>query len=85
LRRLWLARVVFAGFSLTWVLVYRRLEGLGWQDALFWMIPAARDRWAAGAPCDQAVFAVCLCGVRAFQIGVAEQVAVAIFDRQGAS
>jgi hypothetical protein len=44
LRRLWLARVVFAGFSLTWVLVYRRLEGLGWQDALFWMIqPHAID------------------------------------------
>jgi len=44
LRRLWLPLVVFAGFSLMCVLVYRRLEGLGWQDALFWMIqPHAID------------------------------------------
>src|SRR5580693_3295035 len=44
LRRLWLPLVVFAGFSLMCVLVYRRLEGLNWQDALFWMIqPHAID------------------------------------------
>ena len=44
LRRLWLPLVVFAGFSLMCVLVYRRLEGLAWQDALFWMIqPHAID------------------------------------------
>jgi hypothetical protein len=38
LRRLWLPLVVFAAFSLMCVLVYRRLEGVSWQDALFWMI-----------------------------------------------
>ncbi len=44
LRRLWLPLVVFAGFSLMCVLVYRHLEGLTWQDALFWMIqPHAID------------------------------------------
>jgi len=44
LRRLWLPLIVFAGFSLMCVLVYRRLEGLNWQDALFWMIqPHAID------------------------------------------
>ncbi len=44
LRRLWLPLVVFAGFSLMCVLVYRHLEGLRWQDALFWMIqPHAID------------------------------------------
>jgi hypothetical protein len=35
---------MFAGFSLMCVLVYKRLQGLSWQDALFWIIqPHAVD------------------------------------------
>jgi len=38
LRRLWLPLLVFLGFSLMGVLVYQRLEGLRWQDTLFWIV-----------------------------------------------
>jgi hypothetical protein len=83
LRRLWLPLVVFAGFSLMCVLVYRRLEGLSWQDALFWMIqPHAIDpRHVHNATKLFSIFVYC--GVFGFQIWVAERVAVTIFNRQG--
>src|SRR5580692_4650076 len=83
LRRLWLPLVVFAGFSLVCVLVYRRLEGLNWQDALFWMIqPHAIDaRRVHNATKLFSIFVYA--GVFGFQIWVAERVAVTIFNRQG--
>jgi voltage-gated potassium channel len=83
LRRLWLPLVVFAGFSLMCVLVYRRLEGLSWQDALFWMIqPHAIDpKHVRNATKMFSLFVYM--GVFAFQIWVAERVAVTIFHRQG--
>src|SRR5271157_5598549 len=83
LRRLWLPLVVFAGFSLMCVLVYRRLEGLGWQDALFWMIqPHAID--AKHVHNATKLFSLFVyMGVFGFQIWVAERVAVTIFNRQG--
>ena len=37
LRRLWLPAALFAGFNVLCVVVYRRLEGLRWQDAFFWI------------------------------------------------
>src|ERR1700688_843451 len=82
-RRLWLPLVTFLGFSLMCVLVYRRLEGLSWQDALFWMIqPHAID--ARRGRNATKVFSVFVCaGVFALQIWVAERVAVTIFKRQG--
>lgn len=83
LRRLWLPLVVFVGFSLVCVLVYRRLEGLRWQDALFWMIhPHAIDyqRVRNGTKFFSLFVFV---GVFAFQIWVAERVLITIFNRQG--
>jgi voltage-gated potassium channel len=83
LRRLSLPLVVFAGFSLMCMLIYRRLEGLSWQDALFWMIqPHAIDvRRVHNATKLFSLFVYA--GVFAFQIWVAERVAVTIFNRQG--
>jgi len=82
-RRLWLPLVMFVGFSLLCVLVYHRLEGLTWQDALFWMIqPHAIDpRHVRNTTKLFSIFVYC--GVFAFQLWVAERVAVTIFKRQG--
>ena len=82
-RRLWLPLLTFVGFSLLCVLVYRRLEGLSWQDALFWMIqPHAIDpRRVRNATKLFSIFVYC--GVFAFQLWLAERVAVTIFKRQG--
>ena len=83
LRRLRLPLLMFAGFSLMCVLVYRRLEGLTWQDALFWMIHphAIEARQVHTATKLFAIFVYA--GVFGFQIWVAERVAVTIFKRQG--
>jgi len=83
LRRLWLPLVFFAGFSLMCVLVYRRLEGVSWQDALFWMIHphAIEARRVRNATKLFAIFVYV--GVFGFQLWVAERVAVTIFKRQG--
>jgi voltage-gated potassium channel len=82
-RRLWLPLVTFVVFSVLCVLVYRRMEGLTWQDALFWMIqPHAIDpKHVHNATKLFSIFVYC--GVFAFQIWVAERVAVTIFNRQG--
>jgi voltage-gated potassium channel len=83
LRRLWLPLVVFAGFSVMCVLVYRHLEGIRWQDALFWIFqPHAID--AKQVKNATKLFSIFVyAGVFAFQIWVAERVAVTIFNRQG--
>ena len=82
-RRLWLPLVMFAGFSVVCVTVYRHLEWLSWQDALFWMIqPHAIDPKRVHNSTKLFSFFV-YCGVFAFQIWVAERVAVTIFKRQG--
>jgi len=83
LRRLWLPLVVFVGFSVVCVLVYRRIEGLRWQDALFWMIhPHAIDYQKVRTGTKFFSFFVFV-GVFAFQIWVAERVLITIFNRQG--
>src|SRR5579863_8254607 len=83
LRRLWLPLLVFAAFSVICVLVYRHLEGLTWQDALFWMIHphAIEAKRAHNATKLFAIFVYA--GVFGFQIWVAERVAVTIFKRHG--
>jgi voltage-gated potassium channel len=83
LRRLWLPLVVFAGFSVMCVLVYRHLEWISWQDALFWMIqPHAIDpRHVHNSTKLFSLFVYA--AVFAFQLWVAERVAVTIFNRQG--
>jgi voltage-gated potassium channel len=83
LRRLLLPLAVFLGFSLMCVLVYRHLEGVRWQDALFWMIhPHAIE---VGKVRDATKFFAIFVylGVFAFQIWIAERVLVTIFNRQG--
>ena len=83
LRRLLLPLVVFIGFSLMCVLVYRGLEGLDWQDALFWMIqPHAIDPMRVHNVTK--LFSIFVyVGVFGFQIWVAERIVVTIFNRQG--
>ncbi len=83
LRRLLLPVAVFAIFSLICVLVYRHLEGLAWEDALFWMVhPHAID--AQKVRNATKLFALFVYfGVFAFQIWIAERVLVTIFNRQG--
>ena len=83
MRRLWFPLVVFAGFSVMCVLVYQRLEGLSWQDALFWMIHphAIEVKRVHNATKLFSIFVYA--GVFGFQIWVAERVAVTIFKRQG--
>ncbi|HVI10841.1 MAG TPA: NAD(P)-binding protein [Candidatus Binatia bacterium] len=83
LRRLWLPVVVFAGFSLMCVLVYRRLEGVGWLDALFWMIHPHAIEPQRVHNATKAFSMFVYLGVFAFQIWVAERVLVTIFNRQG--
>jgi voltage-gated potassium channel len=83
LRRLWLPVAVFAAFSTLCVLVYMRLEGLRWLDALFWVIhPHSIDyRFVHGATKAFSFFVYV--GVFTFQVWIAERVLVTIFNRQG--
>lgn len=83
LRRLALPLVLFAAFNVLSVLVYMRLEGLRWPDALFWIThPHAIE---PGAVRDATkLFALFVySAVFAFQIWIAERVLVTIFSRQG--
>jgi len=81
-RRLWLPVLVFAAFSTVCVLVYMRLEGLRWLDALFWMIhPHSLDYRSVHKATKVFSFFVYV-GVFAFQVWIAERVLVTIFNRQ---
>lgn len=83
LRRLWLPLIVLAGFGVMCVRTYMYLEGLRWQDALFWIFnPHAIDYQRVH---DSTKFFALLVyvGVFAFQIWIAERVLVTIFRRQG--
>src|SRR5258708_32166183 len=81
LRRLWLPLLVFAGFSLMCVLVYRHLEGLRWQDALFWMIQPHAIDYLKVRNATKFFSLFVFVGVFAFQICVAESVLITIFNR----
>jgi voltage-gated potassium channel len=83
LRRLWLPVAVFAAFTTLCVLVYMRLEGLRWLDALFWIIhPHSMDYRFVHTPTKVFSFFVYV-GVFTFQVWIAERVLVTIFNRQG--
>jgi voltage-gated potassium channel len=83
LRRLWLPVAVFAAFSSLCVLVYMKLEGLRWLDALFWIIhPYSMDYRLVHATTKAFSFFVYV-GVFTFQVWIAERVLVTIFNRQG--
>jgi voltage-gated potassium channel len=82
LRRLWLPVVVFGAFSAVCVLVYMRLEGLRWVDALFWIIhPQAIDYHSVHKATK--IFSLFVyAGVFALQVWIAERVLVTVFNRQ---
>ncbi|MGA8150272.1 MAG: NAD(P)-binding protein [Terriglobales bacterium] len=83
LRRLWLPVAVLAVFSALCVLVYMRLEGLRWLDALFWIIhPHSIDYRSVHRATKLFSFFVYV-GVFTFQVWIAERVLVTIFNRQG--
>jgi voltage-gated potassium channel len=83
LQQLWLPLALFAVFNWACLLVYQRLEGLSWQDALFWIVhPHAIDYHTVGNATK--LFSLFVySGVFAFQIWIAERVLVTIFSRQG--
>ncbi|HST12681.1 MAG TPA: NAD(P)-binding protein [Terriglobales bacterium] len=83
LRRLALPAILFAGFNVLCVLVYRRLEGVRWQDALFWIThPHSIEFRHVHDATKFFAIAVYFC-VFAFQIWIAERILVTIFRRQG--
>jgi len=83
LRRLWLPVLFFTAFITLCVLVYSSLEGIRWQDALFWIFHphAIHSDKVQDATKFFALFV--FLGVFAFQIWIAERVLVTIFRRQG--
>jgi voltage-gated potassium channel len=83
LRRLWLPFLLFAGFTSLCIVVYMKLEGLRWLDALFWMIhPHAIDYRSAHSTTK--VFSLfAYVGLFAFQIWIAERILVTVFSRHG--
>ncbi len=83
IRRLWLPVLLFAAFNLFCVLVYQRLAGLRWVDALFWVThPHAIDyRTVSDATKLFSLFVYL--GVFAFQVWIAERVLVLLFTPRG--
>src|ERR1700694_46139 len=82
LRRLWLPLVFFLGFSLMCVLVYQNLEGLRWQDALFWIINPHAIEYRRVRDATKFLSIFVYFGVFAFQIWVAERLLITVFNRQ---
>jgi hypothetical protein len=82
LRRLWLPLVFFLGFSLMCVLVYQHLEGLRWQDALFWIINPHAIEYRRVRDATKFFSIFVYFGVLAFQIWVAERLLITVFNRQ---
>lgn len=83
LRRLVAPVAIFAGFNVICILVYVKLEGVRWQDALFWVVhPHAIDYHSArDATKFFAIFVYF--AVFSFQIWIAERILATIFRRQG--
>lgn len=83
LRRLALPLVLFAAFNALSVLVYMRLEGLRWLDALFWITHPHSIEYRAVREATKLFALLVYTGVFAFQIWIAERILVTIFSRQG--
>jgi len=82
LRRLLLPLVFFAGFTALCIVVYHRLEGLNWLDAVFWMIHPHSIDYQKVHPATKVFALFAYLGVLTFQIWAAERVLVTIFSRQ---
>ena len=82
-RRLWLPLALFVGFNALGVVVYAKLEGLQWQDALFWITHAHSIDYRTVRNVTKLFSLFVYLGVFAFQIWIAERVLVTIFSQQG--
>jgi len=82
-RRLWLPLVLLAGFGILSVRTYMHLEGLRWQDALFWIVNPHAINYHTVHDGTKFFALFVYIGVFAFQIWIAERVLVTIFRRQG--
>jgi len=83
LRRLWLPVLSFAAFIALCVGAYSLLEGLRWQDALFWIFHPHSIHYDKVQNATKFFSLLVYVGVFAFQIWVAERVLVTIFRKQG--
>jgi voltage-gated potassium channel len=83
LRRLWLPVVLLIGFCVLCVRVYVQLEGLRWQDALFWMFHPHAIDYARVHDATKFFAIFVFFAIFAFQVWVAERVLVTIFSRHG--
>jgi len=82
-RRLWLPLLLLAAFNLLCVLVYSMLEGVRWQDALFWITHSHSIDYREVQDATKFFAIFVFMGVFAFQIWIAERVLITIFSRQG--
>jgi len=83
LRRLWLPVLLFAAFIFLCVAAYSTLEGIRWQDALFWIFHPHAIHYEKVRDATKFFSLSVYLGVFAFQIWVAERVLVTIFRKQG--
>jgi voltage-gated potassium channel len=83
LRRLWLPVLLFAAFIVLCVAGYTGLEGIVWQDALFWIFHPHSIHYGKVQNATKFFSLLVYLGVFAFQIWVAERILVTIFRKQG--
>jgi voltage-gated potassium channel len=83
LRRLWLPVLMFAAFIVLCVAMYSTLEGIRWQDALFWIFHPHAIQYEKVRDATKFFSLSVYVGVFAFQIWVAERILVTIFRKQG--
>ncbi len=82
-RQLRLPVLLFAAFILLSVLAYSNMEGIRWQDALFWIFHPHAIQYEKVGDATKLFSLMVYLGVFAFQIWVAERMLVTIFRRQG--
>ena len=83
LQRLWLPVAVFCVFNTVCVLVYQDLEGLSWQDALFWITHPHSIDYRTVRNATKLFSLFVYSGVFGFQIWIAERILATIFSKQG--
>lgn len=83
LRRLWLPVLLFAAFIVLCVAMYSTLEGIRWEDALFWIFHPHAIHYEKVRDATKFFSLLVYVGVFAFQIWVAERILVTIFRKQG--
>jgi voltage-gated potassium channel len=83
LKRLWLPLLLLVAFNFLCVLVYTKLEGVRWQDSLFWITHSHSIDYREARDATKFFAIFVFLGVFAFQIWIAERVLITIFSRQG--